>query len=74
MGFFDDLADGKYRSAGEKINSAVSKRAGEIAKTQFSNASDSQLERWWDEHEYDYDIADVVKEAAQREMRRRGLL
>ena len=43
-------------------------------KSRLRNASDSQVQAKWDEVCSNYDLDERVREATEKEMRRRGLL
>ena len=61
MGFFDDFGN------------AVEKKALEQYKKIFSQATDSKLQEWWNEKQFDDDVDERIKDLAKDEMRRRGL-
>ncbi len=61
MGFLDDFG------------SAIEKSALEKYKTLFSHATDSKLQEWWNENQYNSDVDQRIKDLAEKELRSRGL-
>lgn len=65
MGFFDAL-----KTAGDYINAELPRKYEAI----FEKATDYKLQEWWDEKQFDPDVDQRMKDAAEKELRRRHLL